>query len=568
MAFDGVFTGIVVEELKDAIDAHIDKIYQPSNSEICLSFRKKGFVKRLIISVKSGVQRVHFTDMKLENPEKPPMFCMLLRKHFSSARLVGVCQKGFERLIELTFETTNELGDRILKKIICELIGNMSNIILLDENGKIIDALKRSDISADRIILPGSVYEYPKAQEKLDLKLTNTNDIMSAILKSGDLPVSKAVLNTIGGISPLISRELVFASRIEDKPISEIADLSALKTQIEDLKKSMVVPTPVMLIRDNAPFDFSFTSIRQYGDYCFERTFASFGELLDRFYMEQEKAAARNRITGEVARLVDGLVSRATKRMAARQNELVSCEKRDDLRIKGELIKANIGLIKPGQTILSVQNFYDENLAVIDIKLDPALSPQNNAAKYFKEYKKKSVAAGTLNDFIKEDKKEIEYLSSVAESLSRCETVSDLNEIKNELRLSGYIRSTNAKKQKPPSANFKEYKSAEGYRIIVGKNNLQNDLITTKMAAKNDVWFHTKNIHGSHVVVFSGGNPLTDETIFFAASLAAKNSKAAASSNVPVDYTQIKYVKKPSGAKPGMVIYTNNNTVFVTPESE
>ena len=568
MAFDGIFTGIVVEELKTALDAHIDKIYQPSNSEICLSFRKKGFVKRLIISVKSGVQRIHFTDMKLENPEKPPMFCMLLRKHFSSARLVGVCQKGFERLIELTFEATNELGDRVIKKIICELIGNMSNVILLDENERIIDALKRSDISAERIILPGSAYNYPKAQEKLDLKLTSTEDIMSAILKSGELPVSKAVLNTVGGISPLIARELVFASGIEDKPVSEISDLSGLKSSIENLKRATVNPTPVMLIRDNAPFDFSFTSIRQYGDYCFEQTFASFGELLDRFYMEREKTAARNRITGEVARLVDSLISRANKRMSARQNELVSCEKRDELRIKGELIKTNIGLIKPGQTAIAVQNFYDENLAVINIKLDPALSPQSNAAKYFKEYKKKSVAAGTLSDFIEEDKKEIEYLSSIAESLSRCETTSDLNEIKSELRLSGYIRSLGAKKQKPPFTNFKEYKSAEGYRIIVGKNNIQNDLITTKMAAKNDMWFHTKNIHGSHVVVFSGGNPLTDETVFFAASLAAKNSKASASSNVPVDYTQIKYVKKPSGAKPGMVIYTNNNTVFVTPESD
>lgn len=567
MAFDGIFTGIIVEELKTALDARVDKIYQPSISEIYFSLRKKGFVKRLIISVKSGVQRIHFTDMKLENPEKPPMFCMLLRKHFSSARLAGVCQKGFERLVELTFEVTNELGDRVFKKIVCELIGNMNNVILLDENGKIIDALKRSDISADRIILPGSSYIYPKAQKKLDLKFTNTEDIISAILKAGELPVSKAVLNTIGGISPLIARELVFTSEVEDKPVAELADPAMLKTQIEYLKKSITLPTPVMLIKDNAPFDFSFLSIRQYGNYCFEQTFASFGELLDRFYMEREKTAARKRITGEVSRLVDGLISRANKRMLARQNELTSCEKRDELRIKGELIKANIGLIKPGQTTIAVQNFYDENLAVIEIKLDPALSPQNNAAKYFKEYKKKSVAAGTLNDFIEEDKKEIEYLSSVADSLSRCETVSDLNEIKNELRLSGYIRSFGTKKQKP-TTNFKEYKSAEGYRIIVGKNNIQNDLITTKMAAKNDMWFHTKNIHGSHVVVFSGGAPLTDETVFFAASLAAKNSKAAASSNVPVDYTQIKYVKKPSGAKPGMVIYTNNNTVFVTPESD
>ena len=568
MAFDGIFTGIVVNELKTALDAHIDKIYQPSNSEICLSLRKKGFFKRLIISVKSGVQRIHFTEMKLENPEKPPMFCMLLRKHFSSARLVGVSGRGFERLVELSFEATNELGDRVTKKIVCELIGNMSNIILLDEGGKIIDALKRSDVSAQRILLPGAVYEYPESQSKLDLSLSETDDILSEILKQKELPLSKAILTAVGGISPIVAREIVYRSGKEDAVISEISDMTPVKTQIEALKNCIKNPTPFMLVKDGSPFDFSYFYIGQYGDFCTFKTFASFGELLDRFYMEREKAAARNRITGEVSRMVDNLISRAKKRMATRQNELALCEKRDDLRIKGELIKANIALIKPGQKSVFVQNFYDENLALVEIELDPALSPQNNAAKYFKEYKKRSVAAGTLSGFIEEDKKEIEYLSSVAESLSRCETVSDLSEIKNELRLSGYIHSAAGKKHKPPAANFKEYKSAEGYRIIVGKNNIQNDLITTKMAAKNDMWFHTKNIHGSHVVVFSGGGPLTDETVFFAANLAAKNSKAAASSNVPVDYTQIKYVKKPSGAKPGMVIYTNNNTVFVTPESD
>lgn len=568
MAFDGIFTGTVVAELKSAVDSHIDKIYQPSSSEICLSFRKKGFFKRLIISVKSGFQRIHFTDMKLENPEKPPMFCMLLRKHFSSARLIDVSQKGFERLIEFTFESTNEMGDRVNRRIVCELIGNMSNVILLDENGRIIDALKRSDISAERIILSGAKYEYPKPQDKLDPKISDTEEILGKISELKGLPLSKAILDKVGGISPLVAREIVFVSGLDDKPVSEIQDISPLKKQIEKLKTAFINPTPFMLIKDGSPFDFSFFEINQYGNLCSKKRFSSFGELLDSFYMEREKVSVRNRITGEVSRLVENLISRAVKRMSARENELVLCEKRDELRIKGELIKANIGIIKPGQESVCVQNFYDENLSLIEIKLDPALSPQNNASKYFKEYKKKAVAAVTLNKFIEEDKREIEYLSSVAESLTRCESVSDLNEIKNELKLSGYIRSVGGKKQKSASAYFKEYKSPEGYRIIVGKNNLQNDFITTKMASKNDMWFHTKNIHGSHVVVFSKGGDLSDETILFAAKLAAKNSKASSSSNVPVDYTQIRYVKKPSGAKPGMVIYTNNNTIFVTPESD
>ncbi len=570
MAFDGLFTGKIADELNCAKNSHIDKIYQPSGDEICLVFRKKGFVKRLLISVKNGEQRVHFTDTKLENPEKPPMFCMLLRKYFLSARLLKAESKGFERLIEFTFEATNELGDRIIRKIVCELIGNMGNICLVDENGKIIDALRRSDLTAQRVIMPGIIYEYPKMQEKLDLKAADCDFILSRIKSQPQNQLSKAILDTVGGISPLVAREIVYKTGNEDKTVSEVKDFSHILEEIESLKTVLLGNDGgYMLIKDGKPFDFSYIPIEQYGNLCCQKYFENLSEMLDNFYRERQEANVKARITGDLRHKVDLLISRAEKRMALRQNELLSCGKREDLRIKGELIKANLGLIKAGQKSVRVQNFYDENLSEIEIELDTALSPQNNAAKYFKEYKKKNVAAVALKKFIEEDKEELAYLNSVAESIVRCETVADVAEIKQELQFYGYIKETKSKKgTKAQASTFKEYKSVEGYKILVGKNNIQNDLITTKMASKNDMWFHTKNIHGSHVVVFSGGAPISEETVVFAAKLAAKNSKASASQNVPVDYALVKYVKKPAGAKAGMVIYTDNKTVFVTPDRD
>lgn len=568
MAFDGNFTSLIVNELAVAVDAHLDKIYQPSNDEICLQFRKKGFVKRLLISVKNGMQRVHFSEMKLENPEKPPMFCMLFRKYFSSARLISVTQKGFERLVEFTFETTNEMGDRVNLRLVAELIGNSSNVILVDENGKIIDALRRSDIlSGKRLIQPGARYEYPPAQDKIDICTESTDKIFEKLKDKNEIPISKALLDTIGGISPLVSREIIYKSGILDSVTAEIKDINNIKTQIEEYKTALLNGgTPFMLKKDGVPFEFSYLDISQYGSLYEKETFESYSELLDAFYLEKGKSSQNERITGEVKKLVNNCLERANKRLTNRTKELEDTKTREELRIKGELIKANIGIIKTGQTSVTVQNFYDENLSDIKIKLDPALNPQNNAARYFKEYKKKSVAANTLNGLIEKDKKEIDYLSSVLYSLSVCESASELSEIRSELKLAGYIKQNpKEKKQKEKASSFLEYKSIEGYTILVGKNNIQNDTITTKLASKNDVWFHTKNIHGSHVVVFSGGKPISEETVIFAATLAAKNSKASSSSNVPVDYTPVKYVKKPAGANFGMVIYTTNKTVYVTP---
>lgn len=561
MAFDGGFLNTVTCELQTAIDSHVDKIYQPARDVLVLTLRKKGFVKKLVLSAASGTARVHFTEQKYENPDTPPMFCMLARKIFSAARLVGVEQKGLERVIEFTFDTTNEMGDRIRPKIVCELIGNSSNIILVAEDGKIYDAVHRSDIEAERLIISGATYKYPDSQNKINILNADLATLANEFVNHNTEDLPSLLIKTLEGASPLVCREI--AAQSGD------GSLIGVKNALQKLKSSILSGEFTMLVKpDNTPADFCYMPIKQYGNLYNVKMFDSPSELLDAFYYERENAARINKASSDITKLLSNLIARAKRRMTVRQKELEENRDREDLRINGELIKANLYAIKQGSALARVQNYYDENLDFIEIPLDVALSPQQNAAKYFKDYKKSCAAVQSLGSLIENDKNEIEYLESVSESLARCKTLADINEIREELSLGGYIKQS-AKKQprKKPQSQFTEYKSVEGYRIIVGKNNMQNDYITCTLASKSDMWFHTKNIHGSHVVVMCGGAEISDETIVFAARLAAKNSKAANSSNVPVDYTPVKYVKKPSGAKAGMVIYTTNKTVFVNPNA-
>lgn len=569
MAFDGGFLHTVTDELQGAVGCHIDKIYQPSRDILILQLRKKGFVKRLILSAASGVARVHFTEQKYENPETPPMFCMLARKIFSSAKIVSVKQVELERIIEFTFDASNEMGDRVSPKIICELIGNSSNIILVDSTGRIYDAVHRSDIEKSvRIIQSGAVYKYPDSQNKINILTSDTSDVVDKILFCKTKTLSAALLDVLQGMSPLVCREIAISAYKSDIPVSDIKDTNLLADTLKNIKNYLLSGDFNILYKQNgAPADFAYMPILQYGSLYTKKQFKTPSELLDAFYFERELLSRIHKQSQDTVKLVGNLLTRAKKRKAIREKELASSRNRDDLRINGELIKANIYSIPSGSAKATVQNYYDENLAEIEIPLDPALSAASNAAKYFKEYKKSCGAVQSLGILIEKDSAEIDYLESVSESLSRCRSLSDIAEIREELSQSGYIKQTPGKRvRKAQALHFDEYTSKEGYRILVGRNNIQNDYITTRIASKNDMWFHTKNIHGSHVIVLCGGEPLSDATIMFAAGLAAKNSKAAASSNVPVDYTPVKYVKKPAGARAGMVIYTTNKTVFVTPE--
>ena len=570
MAFDGAFLHSVILELQAAVGCHVDKIYQPSRDELVLLLRKKGYVKRLLISARSGAARVQFTEGKYENPETPPMFCMLARKIFSASRLVAIEGRGLERIVEFTFDTANEMGDRISPKIVCELIGNSSNIILLGDDGKIYDAARRSDIeTAKRIIQPGAKYEYPPTQDKLDFLSSDMLLVAQTAISRGGL-LSVALLNTADGLSPLICREIAYSSCGDDIPCEQVANISPITEKLEEVKCAILNGgTPTVLYKaDDTPADFSYIDIKQYGNAYTKKVFDTPSELLDVFYFERDLLAAMHRGSADISRLVTNLISRANRRLNLRLREMKQSENRETLRIYGELIKANIHAIPAGSTVARVQNFYDEELKLIEIPLDPAKNAAANAAKYFKDYKKSCAAVQTLEGLIEEDKREIEYLSSVEESISRCRNNADIAEIREELAAGGYIKQQNGKRRKRVQTVIEEHESAEGYRILVGKNNTQNDYITTVLASKGDMWFHTKGIHGSHVVVMCGGAPISDETVLTAARLAAYNSKARNSSNVPVDYTPVKFVKKPNGAKAGMVIYTTNKTVFVTPREE
>lgn len=556
MAFDGGFLYKTIEEIKNANDSHIDKIYQPSRDELVLTLRKKGFVKKLLITAKSGSARIHFTENKYENPQTPPLFCMLLRKHLLSARLVDITQPEFERICELNFSATNEMGDIVELKLICELISGSANIILV-KDGKIIDALKRSDVeSAKRFILPGALYEYPEKAKKSN-PLTLDVAAVSEKIALSQRGITNETLNLIDGFSPLLCREIEHLSVKEgsvEKPLTFV--INSLKTS----QKAYIV------YKDNVPFEFSYIPIKQYGESYETREFSEFSACLDEFYTARDNAANIKVAAHSITKLVINLKNRTEKKLALRLKELENSKDRENLRIYGELIKANLYAIPQGASFANVQNYYDENLKEIKIPLNPALSPSKNADKYFKDYKKSYTAEQTLKALTETDREEIIYFDSVLEAISRCKTLSDIREIKEELTNGGFIKAANAKQKNKIKPQFNEFVSNEGYKIIVGKNNLQNDYLTLKLASKNDLWFHTKNIAGSHVIVFCEGKEVSDETVLFAAKLAAQNSKAATSSQVPVDYTPVKFVKKPNGAKPGMVIYTTNKTVFVNPQ--
>ncbi len=559
MAFDGGFLHKTLAEIEEAKDCHIDKIYQPSREELVLLLRKKGFVKRLYINVKSGSSRIHFTKERLENPAIPMGFCMLLRKYLSSARLNFVFQPSLERVAELHFSASNEMGDIENYRLVCELISGRANIILIRENGKIIDALKHSDVeNAKRFVLPGAEYEYPEGTNKLNPLICSVKEVLNGLdEKTPDL--AKKLLDRVDGFSPLVCREIAHKScslGLEKAYLSAVSNLKSNKC--------------FMLVKaDETPQDYCFTDIFQYGTEFKNKEYNSVSDLLDDFYAVKENAARINNAAHDIIRLVKNVYNRTEKKLGLRLNELKKCENREILRIYGELIKANLYRLKTGDSEALVENYYDENLSLIKIPLNPALSPSKNADKYFKEYKKTYAAAEALTSLTQGDRQELLYLESVLESIERCESVAEIKEIREELVLAGYIKRIQQKGTKKQNAiTLNEFTSKEGYKILVGKNNTQNDYLTTRIAKKNDLWFHTKNIPGSHVVILSGGQEVGEETLIFAATLAAKNSKAKDSSQVPVDYTAVKYVKKPNGAKPGMVIYTTNKTLYVSPKEE
>ncbi len=570
MALDGALIHCLRLELNSAKDCHIDKIHLPLRNEFVFSLRSKGANKKLFISINPENPKVCFTDENFENPPVPPMFCMLLRKHLSGGKITSVEGIGAERIIIFKILSTSEMGDKVSYSLIVELLGHKTNLILVNEKGKILDAARRSDIeSLGRLIVPGALYSLPENDGRCDLLTGDLSKAADNIVKL-ELPLYSAIIRGLAGVSPLICREIAHTVSGDVNVFASEVKKERLLSYLTDIKNTIISGGEPYIIFDenNKPFDFSFLPIKQYGDGFSLKKLSSFSELLNIFYKEKEAATRSQNLKSDILKQVKNLIARNSKKLLLREGELKKSENKETLRIYGELLKANLYKIEKGAEKVTVENFYDPNLSPVTIKLNPTLSPQNNAAKYFKDYKKACTAGQTLTSLIEECKKEGDYLESVLFEVEQAENSAELNEIKAELKANGYI---SAKK----GETFKNKKQVlkplifekNGFKILVGKNNLQNDELTLKKADKNDIWFHTKNIHGSHVILITNGKEPDDDTVLYAAALAAKYSKAKDSNQVPVDYTPVKYVKKPSGAKPGMVIYKTNQTIFANPNS-
>ncbi len=573
MGIDGIFLSKLKNEITEVLSGtRIDKIHQPSKEELVLLFRKSGVSKRLLICIRPSTPRIHFTESNSENPSEPPMFCMLMRKYLSGAKFLQVEDTGFERVVTLVFGCLNEMGDSVTFKLVTELIGKQTNVVLVGNDGRIVDSLRRSDIeSGARLIQPGAVYTYPEKQEKINMFATDSKSIVQLICNES-APLSKAILSVLDGVSPLISREIAVISGLDtDSVASELNDSERIRLYngIEAFKSKAETENPMALIdRNGIPFEFSYTEITQYGSSAETKKYASYSELLDSVFAERDRKERIKSFASDLVKLLSNLRSRTEKKINIRENEKKRCTQGDTFRIYGELLKSVPKGDERGLPFAEVMNYYDPDFKTVRIPLDTSLSITQNAQRYFKEYKKCCNAAAVLDDLIAQSRDELNYIESVIDELSRATSLADLKEIRNELVLAGYLRMTVSDRKKTVASVSKpiETVSPDGFRVLIGRNNRQNDELTLRVADKNDVWFHTKNIPGSHVIVCSEGKELPESTVMFAATLAAMHSKASGSSSVPVDYTLVKYIKKPAGAKPGMVIYKTNRTVYVTPE--
>ncbi len=576
MALDGAFLHHLKKEIEEAaVGARVDKIYQPNRDELVLSLRTREASGKLLLSARANSARINFTRLVPENPKEPPMLCMLLRKRLSGARLTAVRQPELERLLCLDFTAVNELGDEVTLTLAVEIMGRYSNIILVDGEGKIVDALRRVDaeMSSERLVLPGLLYRYPPAQNKLCLLTASREEIVGRVLSMpAGTELSKALLSSLQGVSPIVCRELQhLTGRGVDLKICDMTPereerlLFFIGRLAETVKNAD--GTPAMAVNtDKKPLDFSFMPIQQYGRAADIRSFGSFSELLDGFYGERDRIERMRVRSQDLLRVLTTASDRLSRKINAQRGDLEKCAKRDEWRVCGDLLSANLYRLQKGQNSVELQNFYDEKQPSVAVRLDPTLTPSQNAQKYYKEYRKAKTAEEILNVQIRQAEEELAYLDTVFEELSRASNEKELSEIRAELTEQGYIRAQRGYKKQNASIGPMQFRSSDGFLILAGRNNRENDYLTLKQAKKNDLWFHTKNIPGSHVVLSLQGRAPSGEAVEQAAMLAACYSRGRGSSNVAVDYTQVRHVSKPQGAKPGMVIYVDFKTVFAAPD--
>ena len=566
MAFDAFFLTAVLEEIRaKTAGARIEKIHQPSRDTVILHLKCQEGRQKLILVASPTAPRLHLTTASPENPAEPPMFCMLLRKHLSGARLHSITQPPMERCAEFTFDCIDEMGDTVQKKLVAELMGRTCNLYILGPDGRIIDCLRRIglDETSKRPALPGMYYQEPDPVAKDDPEVFE--NYVNLLEQPGADILADRLMDNFGGLSPLVCREAaLFAAGDTDARVEGVDIPSVAEKLGVFFAEHLTYPKPYFYAAaDGTPKQFAFCPIRQYGE-CQQAE--SFGALLDGYYIVRDRRDAMRQKGQAVRKTVQNLCQRLQRKLAIQEKELQATFDRERLRQLGDILTANIHKIQKGQTKVTVEDFYDENMAQIEVAISPLLSPQQNAAKFYKDYARMKNAEKELTKQIDLGEQELQYLKSVLEELNRADTDAELEEIRRELQDGGYIRQDMGKrKMKQGKLPPLRFESTDGYPIYVGRNNRQNEELTFKSARKDDLWLHAQKVHGSHVIIACAGVTPPDDTITQAAQLAAYYAETTGGKNIPVDMTPVKQVKKIPSGKPGMVIYHTYKTVIVNP---
>ena len=560
MPLDAIYLSALTAELKDKlVGGRIDKVQQPERDMLLLSLRAKGENLRLLLAAGTGNARVHLTESSFENPAEPPMFCMLLRKHLVGAHISAVYQPDYERLLIIELEGHDEMGFASQKKLVAEMIGRSANVILVDGEGRIVDCMRRMDFGGDaqRRMLPGMIYRLPPKQEKPPLLETDSAQRKTMIAGSDrQQSLDKWLLSSFAGLSPLVCRELAHRCGGSYDTLPELLDAFADSVQAGDLR-------PTILYEEGKPRDFSFMPISQYGPAVSCREEESFSKLLDSFYSQRDRAEQQRRRSHQLFKTVRTIRDRIQRKLASQTEELRRTEDRDEVRKTAELVTANIYRIKKGDRTLECVDYYDPECPVIRIALDPLKTPQQNAAALFKEYNKLKAARAHLTGLIEEGERQLDYLNSVLELLSLSETEKDISDIRRELIATGYLRKQGGSKADRSKGQAPwRFVTDDGFEVLAGRSNVQNDELTTKTGRRTDYWFHTQHLHGSHVILRCNGLEPTELAVAQAAVIAAYYSQGREGGKVPVDFTMLRFVRKPSGALPGKVIYTDYKTIM------
>ncbi len=567
MAFDAIYMSAVLQEIRNLGEARVEKIHQPSRDTVIFLLKHREGRAKLLLAANPAAPRLHLTATAPENPAEPPMFCMLLRKHLSGARLTNIAQLPMERCAVFTFDCIDEMGDQVQKKLVAELMGKTCNIYLLGPDGRIIDCLRRIglDAGAKRTALPGMYYQNPEPVEKANPLDWEYDNYMVLLTHPGADILADRLMDSLGGLSPLVCREAaLFAAGDTDARIDGLDIVRAAEKLDLFFREQLTHPTPCYYaLFDGTPKQFAFCPIHQYGSY---RKADSFSGLLDMFYSVRDQKDAMRQKSQAVRKVVSNACQRLKRKLAIQEKELLATYDRERLRQLGDILTANIHRIQKGQTKVQCEDFYDENMAFIDIPLSPILSPQQNAAKFYKDYSRMKNAEKELTKQMALGREELEYLESVLEELNRATSEAELEEIRRELQDTGYLKADSSKKRmKQSKLPPMRFESTDGYPIYVGRNNRQNDELTFKMARKDDLWLHASKVHGSHVIIACAGVTPPDNTITQAAQLAAYYAETGGGQNIAVDMTPVKQVKKILGGKPGMVIYHSYKTVIANP---